>query len=392
MVLALFLFSVVQLIMAIAVIWRFRKVSRKTLIPAANEVAPITVSIVIPVLNEEDRILACLEAVLAEACHQEEIVDILVVDGGSVDETVNIVERLSGADKRLRLIDASPVPSDVVGKAWGLHMGLVQSRGEWVLTLDADTIIERGLTTSLMAFAVEKQLDALSIATKQSTEGPLCSILHPSFLTTLVYRFGPPGFITRNPRNALANGQCFFASKASLDASNAIQSALSSLCEDITIVRTLTRSGYDVGFFQSEISANVKMYSSPREIWVNWPRSLIMRDQYFDIHSIYSLSQVLVIQAAPLPLLIAAFLVGPPIWFTVTQAMLLAMRIGVLFGTRSGYSKIAPTFWLSPIVDLPVTLRLLEMTMRRRFIWRGRVYNRDKHGGLQAIDGDTRQK
>jgi len=376
-----------QLLLAVAVVRRFGRLARNSVIPASSETSPFTVSIIIPVLNEESRILPCLEAVVAEADGSGEIVEILVVDGGSTDRTAEIVQGLADAHERLVLVDASPVPESAVGKAWGLYQGLACSRGDWVLTIDADTMVNPGLTRSLAAFVSRNEVDALSIATKQSARGLLYSLLHPSFLTTLVYRFGPPGYITRDPRSVLANGQCFFASKAALEASGAFRAALSSLCEDITIARTLTRSGRAVGFFEVEISVGVEMYASAREVWANWPRSLAMRDRYSDPRSAFQIARVFLVQAAPLPLTVVAVLTGLPPWFVMGQATLLAMRLGVLAGTRKGYSVIAPTFWLSPLADLPVAVRLLQMALKRRFVWRGRAYVRSGDGGIRAVDG-----
>lgn len=384
---ALALLLLVQLTLSVAVVARFGRVVRNPVVPAATEPASLTVSIIIPVLDEKDRIETCLDAVIAEARGAPHVVEILVVDGGSTDGTVDIVRRLAIRDGRILLVDASPVPQSAAGKAWGLYTGLSRARGEWVLTLDADSIVEPGLTRSLAAFVARHEVDALSIATRQAAPGLLTSLLHPSFLTTLVYRLGPPGFVSRDPRSVLANGQCFFASKAALEASQAVQSALSSLCEDMTIARTLARAGHAVGFFEAEVSVEVEMYPSAREVWRNWPRSLVLRDQYFDAHAAVQLARVLLVQAAPLPLAIVAAVAGLPLWFVLAQSILSAMRIGVLFGMRKGYASVAPTFWLSPLLDLPVAIRLIQMTLQRRFVWRGRVYVRRGKGAVEAVDG-----
>jgi len=97
------------------------------------------------------------------------------------------------------------------------------------------------LTRALAAFVHVEKNDALSVATRQSCSGWLQSMLHPAFLTTLVYRFGPPGCATRDARRVMANGQCFCAAKAAFADADAFGSALSSLCEDITIGRTMTK-------------------------------------------------------------------------------------------------------------------------------------------------------
>ena len=62
---------------------------------------------------------------------------------------------------------------------------------------------------------------------------------------------------------------------------------------------------------------------------------------------------------------------------------LLALRLGVLIGTARAYPNKLWSYWLSPLVDLPVALRILQFTLRRRHRWRGRTYIRRKGGGFE---------
>jgi dolichol-phosphate mannosyltransferase len=337
------------------------------------------------VLNEEQRLPAMLQALIAEASTVPEIIEILIVDGGSIDTTRGVVMAAVALDQRVQFVDASPVPVTAVGKAWGLQQGAAVAGGDWLLTLDADTIVAPGLTRALAAFVHTEKIDALSVATRQLCSGWLQSMLHPAFLTTLVYRFGPPGYATRDPRRVMANGQCFFAAKAALADANAIGSALSSLCEDITMARSLAKAGYAVGFYETDVPVVVQMYSSAREVWANWPRSLVMRDRHAGFAAALPLAQVVLLQAAPLPLLALALIGGLPLWFLLVQAILLACRLGVLAGVNGSYAGRASSFWLSPLLDVPVVLRLLAAQFQRRLVWRGRVYVRSRGGTITAV-------
>ena len=55
-----------------------------------------TVAIVIPALNEERSISACLDAVLAQTWTD---LDVIVADGGSTDATRAIVDEYGGRDR-----------------------------------------------------------------------------------------------------------------------------------------------------------------------------------------------------------------------------------------------------------------------------------------------------
>jgi dolichol-phosphate mannosyltransferase len=383
--LPLALIVLLQGVLAVGLVREFARVVDMRRIPLSSDAAPFAISVIVPVLNEEERLACMLRALLTEAAAVPEILEILIVDGGSTDGTQGIVQSFMAQEQRLKFVDVSPVPVDAVGKAWGLMQGAARASGDWLLTLDADTLVAPGLTRSLAAFARREQLDALSVATRQACPGWLQSMLHPAFLTTLVYRFGPPGYATRDARRVMANGQCFFASKAALDASNALHLSLSSLCEDITIARSLAKAGHAVGFFETDVPVEVQMYATAREVWANWPRSLVMRDRHSNGRASLPFAQLILLQAAPLPLLIASLLLGLPIWFTVMQAGLCMFRLGVLLGISGSYTRHAPSFWASPLMDVPVILRLLQAQFQRRLVWRGRVYARGRDGTIKAV-------
>jgi dolichol-phosphate mannosyltransferase len=55
------------------------------------------------------------------------------------------------------------------------------------------------------------------------------------------------------------------------------------------------------------------------------------------------------------------------------NVLLILVRFGVLAGTRRAYADPPWTFWLSPLADIPVTLRLWTSMLKRRHVWRGRA-------------------
>ena len=83
-----------------------------------------SVAVILPVLNEAGRLGPCLDGLMAQ---DATVAEILVVGGGSQDGTQQLVRTASLSDPRIRLVDASPVPADWNGKAWGLQVTLVQA-------------------------------------------------------------------------------------------------------------------------------------------------------------------------------------------------------------------------------------------------------------------------
>ena len=92
---------------------------------------PHTISILIPTLNEEEHISACLGSVLGQTYPIHEV---LVLDGGSTDRTRQLVSRYGPP---VRLID-----NPGRGPAAAMNTGIRASTGEVVCRMDAHTVFE----------------------------------------------------------------------------------------------------------------------------------------------------------------------------------------------------------------------------------------------------------
>lgn len=91
------------------------------------------VSVVIPALNEERFLGACLESVTSQTF---DAIEVLVVDGGSTDGTVRLVGEVAKRDRRVRLV-ANPariIPA-------GLNAGLREAKGKWLVRVDAHSTV-----------------------------------------------------------------------------------------------------------------------------------------------------------------------------------------------------------------------------------------------------------
>lgn len=99
-----------------------------------QQVVQPRLSIVIPAYNEETRIEGTLCRVLSCVDERGWGAEVLVVDDGSTDHTIDIVQRWQGHDPRLHLIKN---PGNR-GKGYSVRNGLLQAAGEVVLFTDAD--------------------------------------------------------------------------------------------------------------------------------------------------------------------------------------------------------------------------------------------------------------
>ena len=96
------------------------------------------VSVVIPVFNGAATIAACLQAVLGQTGHDS---DVIVVDDGSSDATVDVVGRFPVRLLRHAANRGAPAARNT---------GIRAARGEWILFTDSDCIPSRGWLRALL--------------------------------------------------------------------------------------------------------------------------------------------------------------------------------------------------------------------------------------------------
>lgn len=340
-----------------------------------------TVSVVVPTLNEAERIQPCLEGL-----HQQgaELAEVVVVDSHSQDQTVPQVLEMQRIDPRFRVVTDDPLPAGWVGRPWALHTGFGEAAAEtaWILGIDADTQPQPGLVSSLLTVATEENFDVITLAPQFILEHWGEGWLQPALLVTLIYRFGAVGDTGSAPERTMANGQCFFARKAVLKAVEGYTLARSSFCDDVTLVRQIARRGYTVGFLDGSRLIRVRMYTSLVETWREWGRSLDLKDASTPWQTWSDWVFLLATQALPLPVLVvlmasSAWASDSPVILILlgVNAGLVVFRWGLLIGITHSYVKRPWTFWLSPLADPLAVLRIGLSALTRPRSWRGRRYD-----------------
>lgn len=109
------------------------------------------VSILIPAYNAESFISPCLDSILGQTYRNLQIV---LVDDGSQDSTLEICRTYADADERVEIYH-----QENQGVATTRNLLLEKVKGEWTLFVDADDWIEHDMVESLFALANENHAE-----------------------------------------------------------------------------------------------------------------------------------------------------------------------------------------------------------------------------------------
>lgn len=90
-------------------------------------------SVVVPAYNEEHRLPTTLRRILAYLEGQDYSYEVIVVDDGSEDNTVGVIQSLLAQHPQLQLIE-----NDHRGKGYTVRTGMLAAQGQHVIFTDAD--------------------------------------------------------------------------------------------------------------------------------------------------------------------------------------------------------------------------------------------------------------
>lgn len=115
------------------------------------EAQTIKVSVIIPIYNAYDYLRPAMDSVLDQTLRE---IEVICIDDGSTDHSLDIIKAYQAADERVRI-----VTENNAGVSIARNKGIVRTRGEYVIFLDADDFFEPTLLERLYNEAKKNDLD-----------------------------------------------------------------------------------------------------------------------------------------------------------------------------------------------------------------------------------------
>lgn len=115
-------------------------------------------SIIVPCYNEEEALLIFYEELTKEICKIEQIeTEILFINDGSKDKTLEIIKELNKKDLKVRYVSFSRN----FGKEAAMYAGLKEATGDYIVIMDADLQDPPSLLKEMYEILEEKEYDCV---------------------------------------------------------------------------------------------------------------------------------------------------------------------------------------------------------------------------------------
>ena len=105
------------------------------------------VSIIVPVYNAQKYIKRCVESIISQ---KENDIEVILIDDGSSDNSLKILEELKKRDKRINVYT-----QENKGRGYTRNRGVLTAKGDYIMFVDADDWIEENTISTMLEY-VEK--------------------------------------------------------------------------------------------------------------------------------------------------------------------------------------------------------------------------------------------
>lgn len=339
------------------------------------------VSVCIPARNEEKNIENCIRSLMDQSYKNYEV---LVLNDNSEDRTGEILLSLSKEfPDRLRVFTGKPLEEGWTGKIFALNQLIKETRGEYLLLTDADTIHKKDSIAFAMTNMKVHKADMLSgyIKEKVVTFGERITIPLIFMLTSFVL----PLFLNRItpfPFTSVAIGQYIMIKKNVFESVGGYEAMKTLISEDVFLARYIKKHGYKTIFTDCKRAALCRMYTGYTESVNGITKnifSFLSNNSAIILTAIIAVSLFLLL---PFPLFIGTLIsnVTAGGWIT-TSTVLLGINVFVMFVvwslvTGSQHLPFSTPF-LYPILFgnlvYMATLSYVRTITGKGYVWKGRV-------------------
>lgn len=335
------------------------------------------ISILVPARNEARNIRRCLESLLAQ---DYPLLEVIVLDDGSTDETPEIVTEMARRDPRLRLVRGQPLPPGWMGKNFACDQLARVARGEWLLFTDADTVHRPNTVSWAIEAAQQNRADLISLIPRAVTHSFGEEVLLPIIPFGVVGCFPLAlGERLRIPILTMAVGPFMLFRREAYQRIGGHRAVRGEIAEDVILARRMRRFGGRVVLLDGSEQVDVHFYHGFLETWRGLAKSAFAALGYRFLPTALMLLFYGFLFLWPVFLLFEGLWQGrmgePMVRLALFQVFL---NTGLWYAVAVRFQLPRRTAFLYPLTVLLVTLVMLDSVRQAVFggiKWKERVYH-----------------
>lgn len=109
------------------------------------------ISVIVPIYNVEKYLEKCINSIIEQSYSN---IEILLIDDGSKDNSLNICKEFAKSDKRIKVISQKNS-----GVSVARNKGIEESKGDWIVFVDSDDYLENNMIETLYKRIIETDYD-----------------------------------------------------------------------------------------------------------------------------------------------------------------------------------------------------------------------------------------
>lgn len=332
------------------------------------------VSVLVPARNEEAGIVECIES-LAQQSYPD--FEILVLDDQSTDNTLDLVRTMANRYTTIKVLQGRrDPPSGWNGKSFACYRLAAQATGEWLLFTDADTRHMLQSITQGIGYAVQLDVDLLSVMPRQITKSWAERLMVPFIIEFLPLLGVDLGCMWRRQGSvAIANGQYLLVRRSAYQEMGGHAAIASALVDDFALADHFLRNDRRIALVNGTTMLACRMYHNASEVWQGFSKNILLSLQMSRSWPLWSII-VFAWSFVSLFVLPTVILVTYPEKFLAMIAIgwLILLRMIVGFVTHRSLAEAIATP-LSAVGVMALGMNALMLKLRQQPIaWKERSY------------------
>ncbi len=339
---------------------------------------PPLVSILVPAKDEGAHIRTCIERVMGQDYPSFELIavnDRSADDTGAVLDAVKATRALPGtAGATMRVVHIDHLPAGWLGKCHALYRGAEHAAGEWLFFVDSDVKLQPDALSKMLAYALDRKADAISITTTVETEHFVERLMLPLLAATWATMFAADQTNEDSqPERAVANGQVFLIRAEAYRKVNGHEAVKDRIVEDVELMRTLKKAAFKTRFLAGRHLASTRMHTHLRQMFHGWARIFAGTGRGRALPMIGAIAFLLI---CVLGLYVAgAWAIASASWQWGVAAGAHFVLMTVVLGFVWFWTGNSPAYALLMPISAPIEIAILGFSIRRalkgQIEWRG---------------------